>query len=688
MPERMRNNQIIALFIVFLLVVIPVALSQEFSEYNELYAPEESSGEYMPFEPSDLDDAGMACYEQHKKTRKCIEALDNGILSVIENIFAVMSAICTTMSAIDFVISGFSMLIGMYGKPPCCHSEPTTCGFATGVFETWSPIYNIAMKICCFSNSLGLCGNCYGLSPDNPFLSFLDLYQWGLSPYDNIYTAVICLSPTGILYNIRKLRTIYSVYDCCIQEACRNGLSTEPCEKMLDETTCIYWEGSLYKSGAKLVVGILARLIVNTVLKGLIQKMVEGAISPCLFGLLKLAQIPNVIQGVMAAFGWVGKSFNEPSCSDLGFEKIKKEMKISWGALNLKDKKLPEGIQISDKKISADDLKAIELLEMDNNMFKTSKEYDRYMIKMKDGEWAVIYRDKKNPTNLWFGTGKDKGRVDYMVYSNIGQDEKKVNMKKLPRDIRNIIDRLPDYVKLVEREENWQLGGKQYKITWIKIRDSNKMIGIAEDDKGNKWVAEGGGQEEIINMLGEKVEKEKGVKRPIIGKDEEEERRLREKATKEFMYEFTYEILMDLLNAIIDIPVNKLIEDRCKEEYESSYPDYDQPVDIITDVSSATQAQAGSGQPNIYTAQLVSKHQTDRLWFYNYSYSITANSNSVSYRVYLSNGRLNQTINMGNLGIGNTVSNKGVLNTTVGTHNQICIKANRVDYCFPSPEES
>ncbi|MBU4086340.1 MAG: hypothetical protein KKB21_02065, partial [Nanoarchaeota archaeon] len=271
--------------------------------------------------------------------------MDNGIIRVLESVASIMYLICTIMSTIDSILHKVQIFMACCLGPAENWANPA-CLAKNAEVETWeiSNMIPYVKPICCFVNC-GWCGGldgkgaseCWGseiasISPVNMIASGISPSKDGgisgvgslhLSPFENIYMAVGCMCPVAILFNLRKLATIYEVYDCCIQEACANGLTTEGCEQQLKEATCMYWQGSALKMLAKIIVSLLASWLIEPIVKDLV-KTVPGL--ACVMAVLDLAQIPGEIQGVKAAFDWTKRTFKKPSCKDLGFDKIKKQM--------------------------------------------------------------------------------------------------------------------------------------------------------------------------------------------------------------------------------------------------------------------------------------------------------------------------------------------------------------------------
>ncbi len=291
---------------------------------------------------TDPGDATQRCIDKHEKNNDFVEFMDSDIIALVEKITAMMYLIYTTMTAVHSVISAVSAFFSLEGG--CCLGQPwTTAGCTTvdSVKNVWDGIYhNPAVSLFGCMISCGWCSGqagkesdrlegsssstavgaqgCWGLFGSIPiFNSLPEVMGFArLSPFENIYTALACLCPTAILFNLRKLKTIYQTYDCCIEQACQYGISTEVCDKMLDVSSCMYWKGSIYKMLVKVLMGILASYVAKYIAKLVAKNLIPN----CILSLIDLAEIPGTIAGVQEGIKWVSVSFSEPECSDLGFD--------------------------------------------------------------------------------------------------------------------------------------------------------------------------------------------------------------------------------------------------------------------------------------------------------------------------------------------------------------------------------
>ncbi|MBW2997967.1 hypothetical protein KY321_00370, partial [Candidatus Woesearchaeota archaeon] len=147
---------------------------------------------------------------------------------------------------------------------------------------------------------------------------------WAISvdPYDNIYAASICMCIPAFLFNVEKLKAVYTSYNCCLQQACVYGVSTESCDKMLGEATCAYWEGSALTTVIQVITGFL----MNAVQKG-IYKVVEIFVGRqalktygCALSWWNLLNLPQMVESLSDGIRTVDMS--GMSCEDIGMEQV------------------------------------------------------------------------------------------------------------------------------------------------------------------------------------------------------------------------------------------------------------------------------------------------------------------------------------------------------------------------------
>ncbi|MFH1317123.1 MAG: hypothetical protein ABII01_06390 [Candidatus Woesearchaeota archaeon] len=358
-----KNMKLMALVMILLVLSLPLISAGSLSSYNDYEVKEKSERQplFTPYNQSELDalqqlynqtppqnTPSEQCEDKSKKADEKLKFMDNEVMRVIQGILDILRAICSTMGAIDSLISTLGLLIGMQGDDSCCKwgwiDLSIQCEVMWEFFEGWESIYTGGFKnVCCWLTCGWCTGTCYGidnvLSGDYWSSSQSEVAEGGkaysynlegnfgetlgdglgaLSPYDNIYTAIACLCPQAVLTNLKKLKSIYQVYDCCVDQACKNGQSTESCEAMLDESTCMYWEGALFSSIAK----IISRIIFSAVWKAVAETLSQMWWTKCLLAAFELIQTPKMLQGLLEQWKQAFKSFEEPTCSDLGFDQM------------------------------------------------------------------------------------------------------------------------------------------------------------------------------------------------------------------------------------------------------------------------------------------------------------------------------------------------------------------------------
>lgn len=499
----------ISLLISLLIILIPVALAKELDTYDNLavktkeqrinlYQSSEeeaaaTTAEREPFERGYLSDPGKACVEQHEQTSKYANKLDSEVISILENIVSILYMICTVFSAIDTVIDALGLALGMW--PECCWDAATGVGAAkcsamSIKFRVWSVKYIPIQTICCLLND-GLCGlaTCYGLGGANIQKITKIISLTGIRPKDSIYISAACLSPVGILYNLRKLKTVYQVYDCCIQEACENGLSTDACEKQLDEATCMYYEGSLYGIEAKVIMAA-ASVIIAMLIKELIKNAVLGMVLSCAYAILKLAQVPQVIAGVEESWKWVSKTFNEPTCKDLNFKDVKKDLEVEWEDVSLLD---------ADNDGIYDTKETYNYLYADGSIKYNTVLYDSYEI---SGSTLTLNKESQNPITI--NLDEDKTAKDF--FANSLDMNKEYELGKVQSVGGDTVAYEKGTVKVQKGTSTTpttltvKIGDK----TTTETRYPNGDVLIQEE---NKWVYKTNEREKVLGILpvGEKI---------------------------------------------------------------------------------------------------------------------------------------------------------------------------------------
>jgi len=251
-------------------------------------------------------DPGQACIEKNKKTHFLVELLDNDVISVLEKIAAILHAISAIWTAIKSVLAVVIaiLLTNQYTKAKGLVLKAKMDKIdSTGLMFYINQIVGCAWATWCTFKVAG--------------------QSITLDPYWNIYLAIGCLCPSAILFNMRKLKTIYQTYNCCVEQACTNGMSTVPCEKQLSEATCMYWgKGALAQVLLKVVMGIITQILARFVITPLLEKLL-----PDYAGIIvTIAWLPFEYKNLIEGMKWMQETFNDPTCEDLNFAKLKKDM--------------------------------------------------------------------------------------------------------------------------------------------------------------------------------------------------------------------------------------------------------------------------------------------------------------------------------------------------------------------------
>jgi len=340
---KMRYLYSIALFLSLLVITIPFYTSSVFAiadsaDQNVILKKkteriglllesdlEGITGMATAQDIGDLD-AGEACIEKNKQTHFLVEMLENDIVKVIEQILRVIHAVNSLWTAVKAILLSVAAIL---------QSNYITAAAGTAIQEkvtvvdTSSLMWFINMVLGCVWADL--CSFNIGGFPV------------AIDTSNNIYAAVLCLCPADVLFNMRRLKLIYQTYNCCVEQACTNGMSTTACERQLTEQTCMYFGiGALVSALVGVIIGILAYILYTHVITPLIAKSI-----PIAGTLVSLAKLPLEIKNLMAAIERMGEVFSEPDCSSLGFDKLKEDAR--------KEAKYPQEEGVKLKWIDTDD---------------------------------------------------------------------------------------------------------------------------------------------------------------------------------------------------------------------------------------------------------------------------------------------------------------------------------------------
>lgn len=311
------------IFVLLLIVCLPFAAAQRVYNY-------------------DIPDVSEACEEKHEEASNFADILDNDLIQALEVLAASAYTVCTVMNTITRVMNLIAEVVGMFTPEAGCCAKQVLANIGVAACVEMATIYDSykwdvppAMKQLCGFVSCGWCtgagvGEIGGVELDKFTLGAIPqtiqgqgtgLGQFGIGPYDNIYTAIGCACPIAVLYNLRKLKNIYETYDCCVQQSCQAGQSTEECDHFLSTATCMYWEGSILKS----LVNVLLSYVANAI-KGIIpETLLQSWQFNCALVILDLWQAQDIIDNVQDALGWLTDSFNDPVCEDIELEEVEEK---------------------------------------------------------------------------------------------------------------------------------------------------------------------------------------------------------------------------------------------------------------------------------------------------------------------------------------------------------------------------
>jgi len=347
MKNLFRKN--IAMFMIVLVLTIPIYISSVFAE------TEEFAGTTEVVVPNPV----QTCIDKSDKTDGIIEILDNDIITTLETIATTLHFTCSTWNTVrafkhklQIPVPGFLSDQSCVSKDKVtlarCAGKDIEIGMMKRVEKFMSPICSLTE--CALCND-GISEGGLDLSPTKLFGDFdtgsdgkIDpkdgnkrvwandmLKNNHISPYDNIYVATACLCPAAILVNLKKLNTIYKTYDCCIEEACENGIDTQACERQLSEATCMYWEGSI----ATMLINVILSFVSKFISKAITEKLfkLQGGFSNLIKAGRSLYDAFTQIQGLISTFQQMQTGFGEPNCNDLGFDKIKDQRREEFSTV-------------------------------------------------------------------------------------------------------------------------------------------------------------------------------------------------------------------------------------------------------------------------------------------------------------------------------------------------------------------
>lgn len=270
-----------------------------------------------------VPDPNDACWDKVDDSWDRFESLDS-ILGPLESIASILFFISTVINTIDNAINLVANTIGMF-EGPCCRVPPglgaSGCATVDAIVKPWKTAKSIMDKFTCFITCSWCSGQSCGGIPALGGVSTV-MGKLSASPFDNIFTAVACLCPVAIVYNLRRLKSMYSVHACCAEQACSAGMTLEGCDQQLEEALCMYWQGGLARSAVKALVGLLSTVIAE----GLAELLAKATWLNCVLTVLDLIETPQMLNGLKDAWVWMGESFDSAECSDLGFKDLEQTL--------------------------------------------------------------------------------------------------------------------------------------------------------------------------------------------------------------------------------------------------------------------------------------------------------------------------------------------------------------------------
>jgi hypothetical protein len=328
---------------------------------DEIWGEGEGENKEIPgIEGSDISSlptADQICYYKVQKGEEFLDFMDNDIINALEIISTLLYSFSSLINTVDYFITLTSSVIGMIGSDlsACCVPAVsgiggTVCAGQWAAFKGWKGIKNSNPVIqgivdfttcaCCTSDAtpgmkalaggsllicpLGNIANMFGSSVGDPSAGGIGKFH--LNAFDNIYMAVGCLCPVAILHNLKKLKVIYQTYNCCVLQACENGISTESCERQFDEASCMYWEGA----GIKSLIAIVASIASQFIAKMIMDWVGDNMLVACILMVIDLSKIPAKITSLIQTFETLTTTFEDQKCSDLGFEDIEDQLESGY----------------------------------------------------------------------------------------------------------------------------------------------------------------------------------------------------------------------------------------------------------------------------------------------------------------------------------------------------------------------
>ncbi len=289
-------------------------------------------------------DGGDECRSQINDAEKNYDYLSNKA-SEIEKAVYVIYALCAVTTAIEAIVSFYSFVwpgsvardvdckpfqICVASGHPACSATLIPCSATDILAEAVGNWYYSVKWLCCFV-TCGWCSSYTGPSskvagepasgesagcPDpygklSMLTSGVDFVGVSLDPFENIFTAMICLCPVAILFNLRKMQVIYNLYDCCVELSCEGEVDKQVCDAYLQQAECMFFDAAMEKTIIKIIAQkILAWIITTLGIEALIDE--TGPIGMA----LRFFTVPLTIYNLYSIMMFISYTFDEPSKSE------------------------------------------------------------------------------------------------------------------------------------------------------------------------------------------------------------------------------------------------------------------------------------------------------------------------------------------------------------------------------------
>ena len=321
---KSKSKISIAMFMMFLIVCIPIVIADSISGFvvaDKITGMDVEINQAFGVMNIELPEPDDMCEEKVKVGQDFISFMDSGIIKTLTETVQVLYAITTTLKTIHGITS---TLAGVFpgGNAEECKILPHGLPVCLAVGEA----YKVTKKIDTIWKPITLVVMCQSegaLYPGHGWCTEKDMLfglgggrEYKLDPFENIYTAVGCLCPTAILFNLRKLKLIYKTFNCCVESACEQGTSIEGCYKYLDESTCMYWEGSLLNMVWDIIVVLVAHYLGEKIINYATENL-QAKMKISLIAILDMVEVGFAIAGLGNSLKWLVDNFGEPDCSGL-----------------------------------------------------------------------------------------------------------------------------------------------------------------------------------------------------------------------------------------------------------------------------------------------------------------------------------------------------------------------------------